>query len=713
MKHFITLMLLITTAVCGYSRSTNQPGQVSAKIHNLRAQQFEPVNLLKTTSRDYYVDLLKEVSNYDLFDLDLNTLNQIQGRSPKYIKLYLPSLNKNVLLYQSDILATGFRVETSSGGYYMPSGVINYHGIVEGDDNSIVAITIANNEVIGLVSNDDGNYVIGKLKLSNKHIVYNDHNLKNDKKFVCETITDVPTTSGIPDTTAGLVNKCVNLYYETDYDIFVGKGSVANVTSYILGLFNQVSLLYANDGINVKLKTLFVWDTGDPYNGTTTSTLLNQFGQYRTTFDGDLAHLLGYVGSGGVAFLNTLCVSNTANRMAYSDINPTYSVLPTYSWSVEVLTHEQGHNLGSPHTHDCAWNGNNTPIDGCGPAAGYTTNCTAGPLPTNGGTIMSYCHLISSVGINFNNGFGPQPTTLMQNRINTVTCLVACDTTGTGTGGGGGGGTGGCTSAPATPAITGPATACSGTTAVYTATFDPNATSYLWTVPPGWAWSGTNTTNTLNVTVGSSSGDITVYAINACGNSATQTLPVVGLSKPGTPSSITGPTSVCANQQNVVYTVSPVPGVQNYYWSAPTGSTINGTNSNNFSGPSTSISVNFGNKRGKITVKGLNICGAGTQKSINISFSCKLSDIEEALTMAVYPNPASNLINLDIESSYDDVAVIKMFDVHNRLCTIESKPLEYGYNHYELDVTKLPTGLYVVQIESNNGITSNKVLITR
>lgn len=38
---------------------------------------------------------------------------------------------------------------------------------------------------------------------------------------------------------------------------------------------------------------------------------------------------------------------------------------------------------------------------------------------------MSYCHL-SSVGIDFHNGFGPQPTSLIQNRIGAASCLSQC-----------------------------------------------------------------------------------------------------------------------------------------------------------------------------------------------------------------------------------------------------------------------------------------------
>ena len=86
-----------------------------------------------------------------------------------------------------------------------------------------------------------------------------------------------------------------------------------------------------------------------------------------------------------------------------------------------VIAHEMGHLLGSRHTHACVWNGDNTAIDGC---AGFTEgSCPLPPLPPGGGTIMSYC-ANTSVGIDFNLGFGPQPAAVILNNIDaTGNCL--------------------------------------------------------------------------------------------------------------------------------------------------------------------------------------------------------------------------------------------------------------------------------------------------
>jgi hypothetical protein len=87
---------------------------------------------------------------------------------------------------------------------------------------------------------------------------------------------------------------------------------------------------------------------------------------------------------------------------------------------VMVITHEMGHLMGSNHTHACVWNGNNTAIDGCAAVEG---DCARPGNPPTGGTIMSYCHL-QGVGINFNKGFGPQPTAVILNKIaNAGSCL--------------------------------------------------------------------------------------------------------------------------------------------------------------------------------------------------------------------------------------------------------------------------------------------------
>lgn len=367
-------------------------------------------------------------------------ISSVLGDHPGTLRLDLPTTDGTLSLEleRADPFTDDFSVVVASTGeaFAYDQGV-HYRGVVAGDPNSLVSISIFKDEVMGFISQSDGDLTIGRLDgdMEGTHILYRTSDMHESPTNVCGTADDGHgyTAEDLTPTGDNRTVKCVRLYWEVNYDIFQGKGSVTAATNYVTGLFNQSSTLYNNDGISVTLSQVYVWDVASPYTSTSTSTLLDQFGTYRTSFNGDLANLLGYAGGGGIAWLNGLCNSQARYKMGYSGISSSYQTVPTYSWSVEVVTHEQGHLMGSRHTHACAWNGNNTAIDGCGPTAGYTEGtCATGPLPTGtGGTIMSYCHLVSGVGINFNNGFGAQPTTLIVNNINNASCLTACSSGGT------------------------------------------------------------------------------------------------------------------------------------------------------------------------------------------------------------------------------------------------------------------------------------------
>ena len=437
MKRLLSIFCFSLLVLQGFSQAIKPITQMVLSAHGNEKAYVSTLFSAQTGDFTNYRALQEGLNAGTVLLWDAASTAQLRSRAQVPVTLTIPGANGQnwVLdLVPAKNFSDGFAVHDAATGQEVAvDRGTHFWGIVRGDQNSMVTISVFDNEIIGSIANDKGNWVLGAIEGDNQksHILYKSSDLKANSDFTCLTDDDLhrigEQSTGTPE--IGPTN-CVRMFVETDFTLFQNKGSVANVTTYMTGVFSQVSALYTNETVNLVLHDLFVWSVADPYTGPTSSDYLNQFRTAKNgVFNGDLAHLVGINGLGGIAYLDVLCFPTYG--VGYSSINATYSNVPTYSWTVEVLTHEIGHNLGSPHTHACSWNGNNTPIDGCGPTAGYSEGCTTA-LPTNGGTIMSYCHLVSGVGINFANGFGPQPGDRIRSEVYNAACLAAC---------GGGGGT--------------------------------------------------------------------------------------------------------------------------------------------------------------------------------------------------------------------------------------------------------------------------------
>lgn len=386
---------------------------------------------------------LDEVKDYQLLQIDKELQSGLLHEAPDLLKMNVPFGEEELELQLVKVVSPHpIVVESAANHPVSIQHAVHYQGIVAGAANSLVAFSVLEDEVMGIISTEEqeGNYVLGRLpgnaersSLEQPYVVYQDLEVFRSEHFSCATPDsgDVYLREEISEVSGNSrdLSDCVQIYFEVNYDIFLDKGSVQATAQYVEALFNQVAALYASEQINLSISEIFVWNTPSPYNSNSSGQMLTDFQNTRTSFNGDLAQLLSYQASGGIAVVNGLCHPYTIAKMSYSGINSSFQQVPTYSWSVMVVSHELGHLLGSQHTHACVWNGNGTAIDGC---PGYTEGSCANPgVPSGGGTIMSYCHL-SQVGINLSRGLGAQPGNLIRNRVSNANCLSACSTGGGG-----------------------------------------------------------------------------------------------------------------------------------------------------------------------------------------------------------------------------------------------------------------------------------------
>ena len=395
-----------------------------------RAQSFQLFNETTDPSLDARIPNAV-LSEKQFLNLDRTALQTIQRNQSDFLRLSLNLEGQDVTLnlFKADVVTPDFQVVSSSKGPIEIFPDSHYWGTLGKDPNSLVSISIFENEIVGSIISANGSYTIGKIKDSDTHILYKSTDLDVPGDFVCGVDEDAHTIAPISSdntahSTAGL--NCVGIHVEVDYQLYLDLGAdEIAVCNYVNGLFSQIAILYANESINIAVSYINIWTEPSPY------TAGNEFNDitaqgYGNTY-GNLVHLLHRNNLSGQAWLNVLC-STTVNT-GHSGIFLTYNNVPTYSGTVGIVAHEIGHNFGSPHTHSCFWNGNNTAIDGCfnsepSPYIG-TNTCANGPIPTGGGTIMSYCNL--NFSIDFALGFGPQPGDLIRNSYNNATCLSACN----------------------------------------------------------------------------------------------------------------------------------------------------------------------------------------------------------------------------------------------------------------------------------------------
>lgn len=421
------LLVLIICPFLTFSQGNQSAGRLYSKLQDAKqAGTFPRFNVFSKSSEQLPITE-QTVKEAVFLNLNQTELGQLRRSAPQNISFIVPAPDGQgfweLELEKATITTSDFVVNTPQGKVAYNPG-IHYRGIFNNNPSSMANISVFDDELIGMLADNSGSYdlgVYGEVK-STSYVLYRSNELNQKIPFDCRSDEAPAQTNEVPQTAALGQCNVVRIYFEADFKLYTDKGSnTTNVTNYITGLFNQVALAYSNEDVIVAISEIYIWTTTDPFIALgSSSNILSSFRATRTTFNGNIAHLLSTRPNnlGGIAYLDVLCATSYAH--AFSNISNSYSNWPTYSWTVMVVTHETGHNLGSNHTQWCYWPGG--ALDNCYTPEG---SCAAGPAPVNGGTIMSYCHIVSGVGINLNNGFGQQPGDKIRLEVYNAACLTA------------------------------------------------------------------------------------------------------------------------------------------------------------------------------------------------------------------------------------------------------------------------------------------------
>lgn len=322
---------------------------------------------------------------------------------------------------------------------YDPRNVVTYRGTLPDDPMSVVSVTLTDREMVADVHTRGRRTMIGMDRRDDlRHVVVNTDAAATTSSLPCRTADDAVSEhvlSMIREASAKPLDRAqatdtleMSVAIEADHLLYTSlQKDISRATAYLSNLYSICSQIYERD-LQTKLTVSFlrVWETADdPYDDeVSVFELIDPFKQYYNanmdSVQRDIAVFMTLRGGqGGIAgSIGGLCLEE--GSFAACDATGSSSPLPTWSWDVNLVTHEIGHVCGGLHTQSCLWPGG--PLDSC-------VNSESGDcVPYDKtvpriGTIMSYCHQTSGQGGGVELVFHPRHKVTLRSFIERSACI--------------------------------------------------------------------------------------------------------------------------------------------------------------------------------------------------------------------------------------------------------------------------------------------------
>lgn len=427
--------------------------------------------------------ITEKVTHVQAVSADLVVLTRIRREQPSIVRFSLPLPDQQtavITMVRAASIAPGQQIRQTGGKPVRTDRGLHYQTPVKSDFGALSLTELSHGEfhLSGLFAYRGKTYVLAP-DSSGRLLIFPEAEMPGQNPFICATEEGSqperlrPTQGGPPPTAPTACATTVKVMVEADYQAYLDNGfSVPRTVAWINSVWNVVGRFYAAVDIPLEVTDTYIHTVPDawPAGATSVGAVIVAFNDTlrRRGYTGNIQHLMSTrpAQQGGVAGTAPICQAGP--HAGYSNIYFTYEQLPAYSWTINCIAHEVGHNMGSNHTHWCGWElrpGVFGAIDSCY----YSQSATGGPCFTNlkprVGTVMSYCHIYASVDLT--RGFGPLPEIVVRDRFAQSSCLT-----------------------PGTSlldvSVTSMDTACEGEP-LHLAVTAPSGSSYLWTGPGGFS----------------------------------------------------------------------------------------------------------------------------------------------------------------------------------------------------------------------------------
>lgn len=105
--------------------------------------------------------------------------------------------------------------------------------------------------------------------------------------------------------------------------------------------------------------------------------------------------------------------------------------------------------------------------------------------------------------------------------------------------------------------------------------------------------------------------------------------------------------------------------------------------------------------------------GQGTSKILDVQYSNSLDQNELGENMNVYPNPATNNVNVDFTLQNDADATVELLNSLGQVVNTQVLGNVSGDQSVSIDVASLEAGMYIVKVKTTNGEITKRISIVK
>ncbi len=250
--------------------------------------------------------------------------------------------------------------------------------------------------------------------------------------------------------------------------------------------------------------------------------------------------------------------------------------------------------------------------------------------------------------------------------------------------------------------IAGDNTPCQSSSQTYSVT-NVSGVTYTWSLPAGSVISSGQGTNSINVNIGSSNGNVTVVPSNTCGTGVSGIASITVSPLPPVPAMPDGPAMV--NMQNTAasdFTTSTV--ADSYTWQ------LLPLASGSISGTTATAHVTWNSSfigSALVTVKGVNACGSSASSAVKTVQVLNTTGLgEDASGIKVITGESQGYVSLEMNTAASQANVM-LLDLSGRVL-VNTTVAGQGT---QLISRQLKAGIYIIMIDAGSSRLKKKILV--